>query len=51
MSTLLKKPFIEEVVDGLDDGGDRLISVTFDGKKATIPVVKGIGNLMAYFAY
>lgn len=34
-----------------DDGGDRLISVTFDGKKATIPAVKGTGKLMIYFMY
>lgn len=34
-----------------DDGGDRLISVTFDGKKATIPTVNGTGKLMVYFVY
>lgn len=34
-----------------DGGGDRLISVTFDGKKATIPAVKGTGKLMVYFVY
>lgn len=34
-----------------DDNGSRLISVKFDGKKATIPAVKGTGKLMAYFVY
>lgn len=34
-----------------DDNGSRLISVKFDGKKATIPAVKGTGKLMIYFVY
>jgi hypothetical protein len=34
-----------------DDNGSRLIPVTFDGKKATIPAVKGTGKLMIYFVY
>lgn len=34
-----------------DDNGSRLISVTFDGKKATIPAVNGTGKLMIYFVY
>lgn len=34
-----------------DDNGSRLISVTFNGKKATIPAVNGTGKLMIYFVY
>lgn len=34
-----------------DDNGSRLISVKFDGKKATIPAVNGTGKLMIYFVY
>ena len=30
------------------DNGSRLIPVTFDGKKATIPAIKGTGELMVY---
>lgn len=33
------------------DNGSRLIPVTFDGTKATIPTVKGKGKLMVYFVY
>lgn len=33
------------------DNGSRLIPVTFDGKKATIPAIKGTGELMVYFVY
>lgn len=52
----LKAP--SEYFDGMtkqflmsDDNGSRLIPVTFDGKKATIPAVKGTGKLMIYFVY
>lgn len=34
-----------------DDNGSRLISVRFDGTKATIPAVKGKGKLEIYFVY
>lgn len=34
-----------------DDGSGVIIPVTFDGKKATIPAVKGTGKLMIYFVY
>lgn len=34
-----------------DDSGSRLISVTFNGDKATIPAVKGTGKLAIYFVY
>lgn len=34
-----------------DDNGSRIIPVTFDGKKATIPAIKGTGKLMVYFVY
>lgn len=33
------------------DNGSRLIRVTFDGKKATIPAIKGTGELTIYFVY
>lgn len=33
------------------DNGNRLIPVTFDGKEATIPAIKGTGELTIYFVY
>lgn len=35
----------------LSDNGSRLIPVTFNGDKATIPAIKGTGDLMLYFEY
>ena len=56
MTVTLKAP--SEYFDGMtkqflmsDDNGDRLIPVTFVGEKATIPAIKGTGELMVYFVY